>query len=59
VFFDEGGEFDGGFVELGVRAGGGVEDGVVEEFSGAVEDDGFAAGAEAGVDGDEAAFAEG
>ncbi len=32
---------------------------MVEEFAGAVEDDGFAAGSEAGVDGDESAFAEG
>ena len=58
VFFDEGEDGAGGFDELGLAAGRGVDDVVVEEFSLGIEDDGFAAGAEPGVDGEEAFLAE-
>ena len=59
VFLDEGAEFDGGLVGLALRAGGAVQDGVEEEAALGIEHDGFATGAETGVDGDGAFAAEG
>ena len=48
----------GGFVLLRVRAGGDVEDGVMEQCAGGIERDSFATSAEAGVDGEDAFLAE-